>query len=179
MTVAPDSDRPNSAISWYVLQLKPNGLKLAQANLARQGYQTLMPHREVSQQSRYGLQSVKRPLFPGYLFFGLVAGDIHWRSVANTRGVARVVTGTSGQPSELPSGLIAGLIAMTSQSGLLLAKSDYRAGDNVNVISGPFAGWLAKVIAADEEGRVSLLIDLMGRKTQVTIAGSDVEERDP
>jgi len=165
--------------TWYVLQLKPNGLKLAETNLARQGYQTLMPMREISQQSRYGLKSVKRPLFPGYLFFGLPEGQVNWRAVANSRGVARVVTGTEGQPAQLPTQFADGLLLATAEGGMLIAMADYRAGDTVSVINGPFAGWFAKVIAADDEGRIRLLIDLMGRKTHVTIAGEDVEKSDP
>ena len=163
---------------WYVLQLKPNGLKLAETNLARQGYQTLMPMREISQQSKQRLQSVKRPLFPGYLFFGLDEGQVNWRSVTNTRGVTRVVTGTAGQPAQIPTEVVDGLISAIAQDGLLMTMDDYQAGDSVNVINGPFAGWLAEVTAADDEGRVKLLIDLMGRKTAVAMAGVDVEKRD-
>ena len=161
---------------WYVLQLKPNGLKLAQTNLARQGYQTLMPMREVSQQARYGLKSVKRPLFSGYLFFGHAEGPINWRAIANTRGVTRVVNGTDGQPAPLPSEFANGLIQATAKDGMLIAMTDYRSGDAVSVINGPFSGWLARVIAADDEGRVRLLIDIMGRKTALEIASEDLEK---
>jgi len=162
---------------WYVLQLKPNGLKIAETNLARQGYETLMPMREVTQPSRHGLQRSKRPLFPGYLFCASADGQINWRAVANTRGVARVVTGTAGQPAQLPSQVAHDLLLATAQSGMLMAIPRYQPGDPVNVINGPFAGWLAKVVAADDEGRIQLLVDLMGRKTQVNIAGEDVERR--
>jgi len=173
-----EPERPFSPMIWYVLQLKPNGLKIAQTNLGRQGYQTLMPLREISQQSKYGLQSVRKPLFPGYLFFGLTAGQIDWRSVANTRGVTRVVTGTAGQPAALPAEIVDGLIHATDVNGMLIAVTDYRPGATVSVINGPFAGWLAQVIAADCDGRIRLLIDLMGRKTPIMIAGGDVEECD-
>ena len=170
--------RFSPSMIWYVLQLKPNGLKIAQANLARQGYLSLMPMREISQQSKQRLQSVKRPLFPGYLFFGLDEGQVNWRSVTNTRGVTRVMTGTAGQPAQIPTEVVDGLISATAQDGLLMTMDDYQAGDSVSVINGPFAGWLAEVTAADDEGRVKLLIDLMGRKTAVAMAGVDVEKRD-
>lgn len=162
---------------WYVLQLKPNGLKIAQANLARQGYRTFMPMREKTQQSKQRLQNVKRPLFPGYLFFGFEEGQVNWRSVTNTRGVTRVVTGTAGQPTPIPTEVVDGLINATTQNGILMTTSEYQAGDSVSVINGPFAGWLAEVTATDDQGRVKLLIDLMGRKTPVAMAGMDVEKR--
>lgn len=174
----PELDLPLPTMIWFILQLKPNGLKMAQTNLARQGYETFMPLREISQQSKYGLQSIKRPLFPGYLFFCLPQGQINWRAVANSRGVARVVTGTAGQPAQLPLQIADSLLVMTAHDGILTATSNYRAGETVGVINGPFTGWLAQVIAADDEGRIQLLIDLMGRKTAVTIAGSDVEKRE-
>ena len=162
---------------WHVLQLKPNGLKIAETNLARQGYQTLMPMREMSQQSRFGSRSVKRPLFPGYLFICALGCQVEWRPVANTRGVARVVTGTGGQPAELPTQFAEGLMRATAESGMLIGTTEFRTDDTVGVIKGPFAGWLAQVIAADDEGRVRLLIDLLGRKTHVTMASVDLEKR--
>jgi transcriptional antiterminator RfaH len=169
---------PRPAV-WHVLQLKPNGLKIAEANLARQGYATLMPLREISQQSARRLHSARRPLFPGYLFFGLPDGQINWRAVANTRGVARVVTGIAGQPAQLPEQIARSLIDATNAEGMLQATNDYSAGERVGVINGPFAGWLAKVVGADEAGRLQLLVDVMGRKTQVTIADTHVEKRKP
>jgi transcriptional antiterminator RfaH len=163
---------------WHVLQLKPNGLKIAEVNLARQGYATLMPMREMSQHSSHRLHSTKRPLFPGYLFFGLDVGQINWRAVANTRGVARVVTGIAGEPARLPDGIAQSLALATNDDGMLKNMTDYQAGDSVGVINGPFSGWLAKVIASDEAGRLQLLVDVMGREAQVIIAGEHVEKRD-
>ena len=168
-----DDDQP----IWHVVQLKPNGLNLAKSNLARQGFQTLMPMRDVTQHSRYGLRTVKKPLFPGYLFFAMSAQPINWRAVANTRGVTRVVVGTDGHPARLPADIAAGLLRITTKDGMLNAVSDFQAGDQVGVINGPFAGWITQVVSADDAGRIRLLVDIMGRATPVSIAGRDLEKR--
>lgn len=162
---------------WYILQLKPNGLSLAKTNLARQGFATLMPMREIAQHSRYGLRTAKRPLFPGYLFFTVPEGQINWRAVANTRGVTRVMTGANGQPARLPAEVAAGLLSITTEDGMLDDTVEYQAGDQVGVITGPFAGWLARVVSADEAGRIQLLVQVMGRETVVRIPGRDLERR--
>ena len=167
----------SESIGWYVLQLKPNGLSLAKTHLARQGFETLMPLREVTLHSRYGLRTVKQALFPGYLFFALQDGSINWRAVSKTRGVTRVITGTAGKPAPMPPSIVQGLLNMTTEDGMLDEAFDYAVGDHVGVISGPFAGWLAKVISADETGRIQLLIDVMGRATTVNISGRDLEKR--
>ncbi|MFO8124909.1 transcription termination/antitermination protein NusG [Yoonia sp.] len=162
---------------WYVLQLKPNGLSLAKTHLARQGFRTLMPMREKTRQSRYGLRTVKQPLFPGYLFFAIPTRHINWHVVAYTRGVTRVLAGTDGKPARLPTEIAAGLLHVTTEDGMLDDVFDFQAGDQVCVINGPFAGWLAQVVSADDAGRIRLLVDIMGRKTPVSIAGRDLERR--
>ncbi|EBA13983.1 transcriptional antitermination protein, putative [Roseobacter sp. CCS2] len=167
----------NEKLGWFVLQLKPNGLSLARTHLARQGFLTLMPLREVSQHARYGLRTVRQPLFPGYLFFSVTARQINWPAAANTRGVTRIVVGTDGQPARLPADIAAGLLAITTEDGMLGDVADLQTGDQVGVVNGPFAGWMAKVVSADTPDRIQLLVDVMGRETAVNIAGRDLEKR--
>lgn len=162
---------------WHVLQLKPNGLGTARTHLARQGFRTLMPMREISRHTRYGVRTEQKPLFPGYLFFALPEDQFNWRAVAHTRGVTRVLAGTDGQPARLPPEIAGGLLKVTTEDGMLDADFDYQAGDQVGVVNGPFAGWLAKVVSADDAGRIRLLVDIMGRETPVSIAGRDLEKR--
>lgn len=161
---------------WYVLQIKPNGHRIAVTNLARQGFHTLMPMQEVSRNTRFGLRSTQRPLFPGYLFFSVSNGQINWRAVGNTRGVTRIVTGTDGQPGQLPHHIADELLRATNGDGTLKAMTNFEVGENVSVIHGPLSGWLAKVIEAGDADRVRLLIDVMGRMTPVSVARKHIEK---
>ncbi len=162
---------------WYVLQLKQNGLSIAKTHLARQGYRTLMPMREAAQNTRFGVRTIMRPLFQGYLFFTGPPAQMNWRAIANTRGVTRIITGTEGQPAQLPLKTSDGLLRATAEDGMLTATVDYQPGDHVDVINGPFAGWLAKVVSADDTRRIQLLVDLMGRETLVDITRRDIEKK--
>lgn len=171
-----DHQDPMQVGIWYVAHLKPNGLAIAQTNLARQQYRTLMPMRDVSRHTARGIRISKKPLFPGYVFFSSPTPAVDWRAVSNTRGIARVITGTGGQPARLPADIAAGLLLATSDDGMLVPLEQFQQGDRVGVISGPFSGWIAEVIAADDSGRVQLLIDLMGRATCVSIASRDIEK---
>ena len=133
--------------------------------------------RQIQQQSRYRPRSVKRPLFPGDLFFFAKRDSVNWRAVANTRTVTRVITGANGKPAQLPRDIAEGLIAITAEDGMLNAAFNYEAGDHVSVISGAFAGWFAKVLSTQEDGRIQLLVEVMGRQTTVCISDLDLEKR--
>lgn len=160
---------------WYVLQIKPNGHRIAVKNLVRQGFRTLMPMQEVSRNTRFGLRSTRRPLFAGYLFVAAQDVLINWRAVSNTRGVARFVAGTEGRPAQLPRQIAHELLRVTDSDGCLKATASYASGESVSVIHGPLSGWLAKVIDAHDADRVRLLIDVMGRMTPVSVARKDIE----
>jgi transcriptional antiterminator RfaH len=49
------------------------------------------------------------------------------------------------------------------------------AGDPVDVLSGPFANFVATVEKIDAEQRVWLLMDFMGQSTRVHVAADQVQ----
>ena len=80
-------------------------------------------------------------------------------------------------PTQLPETIAQGLLEVTAKDGMLIELTNYPTGDRVALIGGPFAGWLAQVISADDTGRIRLLVDIMGRTTPIKIAGGDLERR--
>lgn len=163
---------------WHVVQVKPNGLDLARTNLARQGYDSLMPLQTVTTRTRRGLRQTRRALFPGYLFFNTGADNaINWRAVRNTRGVAAIVS-MAGRPARLPGGYVEALRALMDGDDLVKAGDVLAPGDRVRVVNGPMTGWVADVMAADEAGRIQMLIDVMGRAVKSTTARRNVERLD-
>ncbi|MBF9038851.1 transcriptional activator RfaH [Rhodobacterales bacterium LSUCC0246] len=158
---------------WYLVQFKPNSHNIALRNLNRQGFETFLPM--LTFISRVGSRFVpkSRPLFPGYLFVALDAGQGEWRKINSTYGVARIVS-FAGQPNPVPHDLVTGLKARCDDAGVLTAVSDLAPQDQVTLQKGPFSQFVATVESLDEDQRVWVLIDLMGQKTRINVAQEDL-----
>ncbi|MBF9040374.1 transcriptional activator RfaH [Rhodobacterales bacterium LSUCC0387] len=158
---------------WYVVQFKPNSHNIALRNLNRQGFETFLPMLSVTSRVGSRFVSKSRPVFPGYLFVALDAGQGAWRKINSTYGVARIVS-FAGQPSPVPHDLVAGLQARCDDAGVLTAASDLAPRDQVTMQQGPFSQFVATVESLDEDQRVWVLIDLMGQKTRINVAHEDL-----
>jgi len=93
--------------------------------------------------------------------------------VNNTTGVASLIMGVD-QPMPVPQGIIEALItrAESSVSGGL--DCDLRAGDRVRILSGPFAETLCHVERLDENGRVRVLLEIMGGRVMAHVDRSSL-----
>ena len=88
-------------LNWYLVQLKPNGHKLAKANLERQGFNTFLPLQNVTKRTAQKFMDRTVPLFGGYMFVELDVAQNSWRKVNSTLGVARIVS-LGGTPTPVP-----------------------------------------------------------------------------
>ena len=89
----------------------------------------------------------------------------------NTVGVARLVT-FANKPSPVAQALIDEIMARSDQDGKLMPPPTLKAGDEVEITSGPFAEFVATIEKIDAEKRVWLLLDFLGQKTR-TLVTSD------
>jgi len=152
---------------WYLVQVKPNGYRLAEHNLARQGFTCFQPLARATERRGAQFKSVSRPLFPGYLFVAFDPARAPWRKINSTAGVARLLS-LGSVPREVPRGLVAELRARLDAGGHVVLADKLGVGDRVEIQSGPFAGFLGQVARLAPEARAHLLVDLMGRRAQVT-----------
>ena len=152
---------------WYLVQVKPNGYRLAERNLLRQGFACFQPMARATERRGAHFRPVSRPLFPGYLFVAFDPARAPWRKINSTAGVARLLS-LGNVPQEVPTGLVAELRARLDAEGHVILADNVQVGDRVEIQSGPFAGFLGEVARLAPEARAHLLVDLMGRQTQVT-----------
>ncbi len=160
--------RHTDAERWYLAQLRPNGGKIAQRNLDRQGFTSCLPLRTATFRVRAQFRTVTKPLFPGYIFLKLSpwAGD--WRRVNSTYGISRLVQ-FSDAPAPVPEGLVEMLRRGDEGRGGPSEPATFEDGQTVSIATGPFAEFLATVDRTDADQRVWLLLDLMGRATRVAV----------
>ena len=152
---------------WYLVQVKPNGYRMAERNLVRQGFTCFQPLMRATERRGTHFKQVSRPLFPGYLFVAFDPAHAPWRKINSTAGVARLLS-LGNVPREVPLGLVADLRTRLDAEGHVILLDELGAGDRVEIQSGPFAGFLAKVAQLAPDARAHLLVDLMGRQARVT-----------
>lgn len=173
--MAPGPDAQDINEPWYLAQLKPGGFERAVTNLARQGYQSFMPLREETRRRGGQWDKRQRPLFPGYLFVKVPNAQQNWRSLNATYGISRIVALEAGRPTPVAPELVSELRDRMSEDGLLQPPTELKTGDQVRVVSGPFSDALAEIEAIPEQGRIYVLLELMGRYVKAELAAGDVE----
>lgn len=158
---------------WYLLQLKPNSWKIAETNLKRQKFETFLPMQGITQRKSNGFKEVVVPLFPGYMFIALEPKSGSWCKINSTKGVSKLVS-FGEYPAPIPNGLVEEIKHRCDDSGQLLPPDQLTAGDNVTLISGPFANFVATIDKIDADKRIWVLIDLMGQSTRIAVNHNSV-----
>ena len=153
---------------WFILQFKPNSHRLAERNLHRQGFESFLPLHEVTKHKYNRYVSDLQPLFPGYMFVAFNPESGPWRQINCTTGVSKLVS-FGDQPSPIPLDLISGLMERCNSVGKLLPPNQLNKGDAVQLLTGPFANYIAKVETIDANQRIWVLMELMGRVTRISV----------
>ena len=151
---------------WFILQFKSNSHHLAAKNLNRQGFETFLPLNETTSRRTSRFINTSKPLFPGYMFIKLDRAESGWHKINSTYGVSRLITFNSILKS-IPTTFVDSLMKRYDSSGKLLPIQKLKKGDQVTVLKGPFANFIATVEKYEADQRISILMDLMGRKTKI------------
>ena len=154
---------------WYLVQYKPNSHRLAVRNLQRQGFETFLPLQENTLRKATHFSVDLRPLFPGYMFVGVELNAIPWRAINSTIGVSRLVS-LANNYKPLPINLISSLMLRCDKNGKLLPPKTLNVGDGVEVLTGPFADFVATVEKIDAQRRIWVLMEFMGQNTRMQIS---------
>jgi transcription elongation factor/antiterminator RfaH len=153
---------------WFLVQTLPRSEPRARLHLEAQGFRTHLP--QISKTIRHArkLRMVRAPLFARYLFIILDLGRDPWLSVRSTYGVSSLFT-CEGRPVPVPVGVVETLVAHTDEANLALLGDKLRRGQQVRILSGPFAEFVGTLDRLDENGRVRVLLQMMGSGVPVAI----------
>jgi transcriptional antiterminator RfaH len=146
---------------------------LAGAQLGNQGFAVFLPCTVRTRRHARKFDSVRRPLFPGYLFVKLDPSTDRWRCVNGTLGVARLI-GTAERPTPLPKGVIEAICDACDDNGVMATPDEVFLGEEVRVTAGPFAEFIGKLESLDSAGRVRVLLEILGRRTYVAFSRNQV-----
>lgn len=165
----------NQTRSWYLVVTKPQSEFKAQENLLRQGYEIYLPLVQTSRRRNDKNIIRTEVFFPRYLFISLDKETDNWSPIRSTFGVAGMVR-FGGMPAAVPESLIDNLKKNENEFGLQsLENKALKQGDKVEIIDGPFEGYKAIYQKMKSTERVSVLLDIVGKNTQVTLSVHELE----
>ena len=162
---------------WFILQFKPNAHHQANKNLNQQGFETFLPLNDTTSRNASRFINANRPLFPGYMFITFDRAESKWHKIKNTYGVSRLVTFNSTLKS-VPATFVTNLMKRCDLSGNLLPIEKLKKGDQVKLIKGPFANLAATVEKYEDDQRIWVLMDLMGRVTKIHTSSDALQPSD-
>ena len=108
-------------------------------------------------------------IWPGYVLVEMVMTDEAWYVVRNTPGVTGFIGSSGGGAKPFPLGKHE-IDPILKQMGLATNKVelDFGVGDEVKLLSGPFAGKVGKVDSIDEDKETGVvLVEFLGNLTPV------------
>ena len=165
----------NNQQNWYLVFTKVKAERKAQEHLNRQGYSIYLPmtQKKIRRNGKYIYTT--EPFFPRYMFIKLNTDTDNWSPIRSTIGVACIVR-FGGVPAIVPEGLIDALRIEEDAIGLQpVVEKKLSAGEKITVIDGPFAGYQGICQQIKGSERVAILLDIVGRNTQVVLSVHDLQ----
>jgi len=163
-----------NGVPWFCLITKPGEHTRALVNLRQQGFTAWLPEHEVVLANR---QRRIEPLFGRYGFVQFDPSADAWGPILHTRGVAGLLKRPTGAPAQVPQTAIDVLLSQTAPNGVIYQTADLdaiREGSNCRLVAGPMAG-LMGICKRRTQERVWLLMEIMGRQTEVEVKRPAVE----
>lgn len=159
-----------STARWHVVQTQVNSESKAAQNLLRQGYDIYLPRYLKRRRHARKVDFVAKPLFPRYLFVAVDMATQRWRSIQSTFGVSHLVT-NGNEPATVPDGIVSALRAREDAKGFVRmdARPKFAPGDKVRVLAGAFMDNAGLFNGMADHDRVSILLEMLGRKVRVLI----------
>lgn len=153
---------------WYVAQTLPYQELRAEVQLRQQGFRPFLPQMIKTVKHARMLRNVKAPVFPGYIFVAFAQMRDRWQSVSSTRGVRRLIM-TNERPTAVPQGLAEAFIDACVVDGFFRFDGGLVVGQSVRVVRGPFVELIGCIERIDANGRVKILLDIMGSEVSAIL----------
>ena len=146
----------------YVVQIKPYSYEKSNRNLHQQGFETFLPMLEATRRKSSRFFNNLLPLFPGYMFVAFDPYKTHWYKVNSIFGVSKLLN-FNGKPGEIPIDFILGLKNRCDINGKLLLPNGLKKGNKIEIITGTFLHFIAKIENVDKEKRIWAMMTFMGQ----------------
>jgi transcriptional antiterminator NusG len=138
----------------------------------------LIPEEQVVEVVKGEKRTSKRKFFPGYILVRMVLNDETWHIVRGTARITGFVGGGGNKPTPIADEEVARMTAQIKEGAVKpKPKIKFEEGENVRVISGPFANFQGFVdeVRPDKE-KVRVMVQVFGRATPVELDYTQLEK---
>jgi transcriptional antiterminator RfaH len=166
----------NAGTHWHVVHTHAHAEAQAATHLVRQGYEIYLPRYLKRRRHARRVDTVPAPLFPRYCFVGIDRLTQRWRSIGATIGVAHLVC-NGEEPAAVPAPVIEEIRRREDECGFVRLDQAPRfvAGDQVRIVGGIFTDCVGLFEDMTDRDRVTVLVELLGRKVKVTLDGAALD----
>ena len=118
-----------------------------------------------------------RKFFPGYVLVKMEMSDTAWHVVKNTPKVTGFV-GTGNKPVPLSDAEVERIVHQVAVAAdQPKPKLEYRTGENVRIVDGPFSNFTGQVEEVNEDrSTLKVMVTIFGRATPVELGFPQVEK---
>lgn len=164
-----------NAQRWYVVQSQPNAELKAVSHLNRQGFATYLPRYLKRRRHARRVEVVAAPLFPRYLFVSIDMTVQRWRSIFSTTGVSNLIC-NGEKPVAVAEQVVTTLKQRADDAGFIQLdrRPLFRVGDKIRLLEGVFTDCFGLYEGMPDRDRVTVLLDLLGRKVRVLVDAESV-----
>jgi transcriptional antiterminator NusG len=137
-------------------------------------FQVLVPKEKMIEIKNGKRRVVEKRIFQGYVLVEIKMSEDAWYIVRNTPGVTGFV-GSGTEPTPISKEEIE---KIQKRMGLEQPKHkmDFRLGDVVSIIDGPFKGFDGAINEIDaQKGKLKVLVNMFGRETPVELDSLQVK----
>ncbi len=137
-------------------------------------FQVLVPKEKMIEIKNGKRRVVEKRIFQGYVLVEMKLTEDAWYIVRNTPNVTGFV-GTGNEPTPISKDE---MDKINKRMGLDQPKHkiDYKVGEVVNIIDGPFKGFDGTINEIDEQkGKLKVLVNMFGRETPVELDSLQVK----
>ena len=160
---------------WYVAYTQQGSEILAEGQLANQGFKSFLPRCVKTVRHARKNRSVIAPLFPRYIFVQIDLSAQRWRSINGTRGISYLLS-MGDRPSAVPSGVVEEIMNRSGENNIIEIPTEipYESGESIEITDGAMVDQVGKFVRVDARQRVVMLLNLLGRESEVHVEAESV-----
>lgn len=173
-TAVQSEGEPDQA--WYAVWLRSHHEQLVAQQLSAKGFHTFLPEIPTWSTRLGTKQTVRTPMFPGYLFVRDAMDKERYINLLKVRGIVRVLEAGWSRLTPIPDEDIDAIQQIVQADVPVFPHAHLRHGDRVRVLEGPLTG-LEGIFVQDKpaKGRLVVTVNMLGRSVAVELDGAGVE----
>ncbi len=149
--------------------------RIESMNMAQKIFRVEVPQKTVTKIKDGKRQEKEERLFPGYVLVEMLMEDDSWYVVRHTPGVTKFV-GSEKKPIPARDAEIKRIL-FRSVPTTEKVEIDLKVGENIRIISGPFAEFEGTVTeVSPEKGKIKASVSIFGRDTPVELVFNQVQK---